>query len=111
MGKSETQRQIQLLQRGFFQDGVRLRRDGLNDCLHRKTRGAASETLRGRFKKAWMFGRWRNRRFRLSTKLIEFLSNTLQSLPEGNEPLRQGQLVVEQFRNFWQRRKGHGFKF
>jgi hypothetical protein len=32
-------------------------------------------------------------------------------LPEGNEPLRQGQLVVEQFRNFWQRRKGHGFKF
>ena len=111
MGKSETQGQIQFLQRGLFQDGVRLRRNGLDDCLHRKTRRAASETLRGRFKKAWMLGRWLQSRLRLSTKLIEFLSNTLQSLPEGNEPLRQGQLVVEQFRNFWQRRKGHGPKF
>lgn len=111
MGKSQTQGQIQLLKCGLFQDGVRLRGNRLDDRLNRETLRAASENLRGCFKKTGMFSRWLSRRFLLSTKLIQFLSNTLQSLPEDNQPLRQGQLVVVQFRNFWQRRKGHGLKF
>lgn len=110
MGKSQTQGQIQLLKCGLFQDGVRLRWHRLDDRLNHETLRAASENLRRCFKKTAVFSGWLNRRFRLSTELIKFLPNTLQSLPERDEPLRQGQLVVEEFRNFWQRRKGHGLK-